>query len=229
MNSFFRRILPVFGMVALAASAQAQQIRSPYRFLDTSQEGGAFVAHVAPNEGTLGLGSKSGIAAGARYAIRVSGPFTIEVAAMYFPTEHAVLDTVVVDSAYQQIGTADHSLVAVTGALRFNLTGQRTWHGLQPYLQFGVGGVVEATSDDAAVNAAPPEARYEFGTSFAGLVGAGIAWVPAQRIAIRVDGQNLLWKIKTPAALLRGNTGSVIPTDEWAQNYVASVGVSILF
>ncbi|MGQ0814534.1 MAG: hypothetical protein ACT4O1_08710 [Gemmatimonadota bacterium] len=185
--------------------------------------------HISPDEGTVGLGSKSGVAFGGRYGIRISGPFTIAAEATYFPTEHAVLDTVVVDSAFRRIDTADHTLITGTAALRVNLTGPRTWHALQPFLELGAGVTVEADRDEDAVNQAPVEARYEFGTSFAGLLGGGIAWVPTQRLAIRVDGRNLLWKIKTPAALLRGNTGSVIPTDEWVRNLTLSAGLSILF
>jgi hypothetical protein len=224
-----RYFLPMVGIFAMALPLSAQSITSPYRFLDTSQEAGLFVSHVSPDDGTLGFGSKSGIAFGARYAIVLSGPFMIEGEASFFPTSHAVLDTLVVDSAYRQLGEADHSLVFATAALRVNLTGQRTWNNIQPFLIFGVGGVVEATRDQDAVNVAPPDARYEFGTSFAGTAGAGLAWVPADRLAIRLDARNLLWKIKTPAALLRGNTGRVIPTDEWSQNLTFSAGVSLLF
>lgn len=229
MNSLFRRALLFLGLLVSAVPAQAQRIDSPYRFVETSQEAGAYVAHISTAKGTLGLGSQSGIAAGVRYGIRIGGPFVIEAAVGYFPTEHAVLDTIVVDSAYRQIGTASSQLITGLASLRLNLTGPRTWNSLQPFLQFGVGGVIEADRDDDAVNAAPADARYKFGTSFAGLLGAGVAIIPAKNLAIRLDGQNLLWKVKTPAGLTRGNLGIAIPRDEWLQNVAASVGVSILF
>lgn len=229
MKSVLRYVLPVFGLFALALPLGAQSITSPYRFLDTSQEAGLFVMHISPEEGTLGLGSESGIAFGGRYAIVLSGPFMVEGEVGYFPTRHAVLDTVVVDSAFTRIGEADHSLVIATAALRVNLTGQRTWNNLQPFLLFGFGGVIEASKDKDAVNVAPVDARYNFGTSFAGSVGAGIAFSPTERLAIRLDGRNLLWKIKTPAALVSANTGTVTPTDEWVQNLAFSAGVSIFF
>jgi opacity protein-like surface antigen len=229
MKSVFRYILPVFGLFALGMPAHAQSISSPYRFLDSSQEAGVFVAHISSDEGTLGLNSSSGLAFGARYAIVLSGPFMIEADVMYFPTRHAVLDTLVVDSAFSRIGEADHSLVVATAALRLNLTGQRTWNNLQPFLLFGAGGVAEVSKDKDAVNAAPQDARYDFGTSFAGTVGAGVAFVPTTGVAIRLDATNLLWKVKTPAALLRSNLGRPIPTDEWVQNLTFSAGVSIFF
>jgi hypothetical protein len=114
-------------------------------------------------------------------------------------------------------------------ALRFNLTGPRAWHGLQPFVLFGGGAVIETSTDDDENNKAPNEARLDFGTSFAGTLGAGIAWLPSSRLAIRVDGRNVLWKLKTPAAFLRADIGRTIPQDEWVQNFSVSAGVSILF
>jgi hypothetical protein len=225
----FRHLLPIAVVLLAVRAAPAQRITSPYRFIDTKQHAGAFVGTISGGKGAVGLGSKSGPAAGLRYGLGIGGAFMVEAEAVYFPTSHAVLDTVVVDSAFTQLGTADQTLVVGTAALRLNLTGSRTWHGLQPYALLGGGAVIQARRDRAAVEMAPVDARYDFGTSFAGTLGAGIEVFPSQRLAIRVDGRNLLWKIKTPAALLRSSIGTTLPTDEWAYNLMASVGVSIHF
>src|SRR5688572_5963357 len=229
MNCLVRIILPAVGLLTLSQPVSAQRLSSPYRFLNTTMEAGAFAMHLQPAKGTLGLGSESGLAYGVRYSIQVSGPFMLEAEGIYFPTAHAVLDTAVVDSSYKVIGTADNAIAAGTAALRVNLTGQRTWHGIQPFVNFGVGFAIETSRDQDAVNLAPETARFEFGTSFAGLFGAGINWVPAERLAVRIDARNVLWKIKTPAGLLNGSTGRLIPTDEWVQNLGLSAGVSFLF
>jgi hypothetical protein len=229
MNRLVRIILPVLGLLTLGQPVSAQRIASPYRFLNTSQEAGVFITQINPAEGTVGLGSESGPAYGVRYSIQVSGPFMLEGEGMYFPTSHAVLDTAVVDSAYRVIGTADHAIASGTAALRVNLTGQRTWHRVQPFVHFGVGFALEASRDQDAVNLAPESARYEFGTTFAGLLGAGISWVPTERLAVRLDARNLLWKIKTPAGLQTSATGRLMPADEWVQNIGLSAGISFLF
>lgn len=228
MNRTFRCLLAVLAFGPVPA-AHAQRVESPYRFIDASQEGGAFVAYVAADKGAVGLGATSGPAFGARYTIRISGPFMLDVEGMYFPTERAVLDTVVVDSAFRSIGTARQQLVIGTAALRLNLTGNRTWHGFIPFVAFGGGGVLEAGSDDEDFEVTPVDAKAEFGTSFAGSLGAGFQYFPSERLSIRVDGRNLLWKVETPAALRRGNLGATMPADEWLQNLTASVGVSIHF
>jgi hypothetical protein len=229
MNRSFCHILAVVALFTAAQPAQAQRITSPYRFLEAGQEIGGIATYVRAGDATVGLGAKSGPAFGGRYGIRLGGPFMIEVEGVYFPTEHAVLDSVVVDSAFQQIGTADQTLLIATAALRFNITGPRTWHGLQPFVVLGAGAVIETSHDKDAVNQAPVDARFDFGTSFAGTLGGGIAWLPSRHLAIRLDGRNVLWKVTTPAALRRGDIGLTMPDDEWVQNFTAAAGVSILF
>ncbi len=229
MNLSFRHALPLLALLAGALPAQAQRITSPYHFLDSSQEVAGFVAHVSADRGAAGLGAKSGPAYGLRYAIRLSGPFVIDAEGLYFPSERAVLDTVMVDSAYTQLGTAKQPLAVLTGALRLNLTGGRTWHRILPFVAMGGGFAVETSKDSDALEKAPVDARFAFGTSFAGLLGAGFELFPTDRVSIRVDARNMLWKVKTPAALLRGALGPTLPADEWVSNPTFSAGLAIHF
>lgn len=228
MKRTFLWLFVLLGVLAVKP-AQAQRVDSPYRFMDTSQEAGLFAAYIAADEGAVGLGATDGAAFGARYAVRISGPFILEVEAMYFPTERAVLDTVVVDSAFRKVGTAKQGLMIATAALRLNLTGSRTWHGLLPYVSFGGGAATQISSDADDIDVTPLDARLDFGTGFAGTLGAGVEFFPTKRVALRVDGRNLLWKVATPAALLRGPVGVTMPKNEWVKNLSASAGISIHF
>jgi hypothetical protein len=224
-----RYLLATLAVLLSAMPARAQHITSPYRYIDPSQEVGAYFGHVHADRGAVGLGAESGAAYGGHYGLRLSGPFMVDVDAMYFPTHIAVLDTVVVDSAFKRIGTASQPLAVATAALRFNLTGARTWHGLWPFVAFGAGAAIATRKDAAAIEAAPIEARYSFRASFVGSLGAGLEIFPTDRISIRLDGRNLLWKVKTPAALLRGPVGTTMPADEWVHNLTTSAGISIHF
>lgn len=216
-------------LVGLAAPAAAQRIDTPYRFFDHTQAVGLTVAHVSTDRGTIGLGPESGVAFGGRYHIRLGGPFYVEGEALYFPTTRAVLDTMVVDSAFRQVGEADMALAVVMASLRFQLTGQRTWHRMLPFILAGVGVAVEAKGDEEAEADVPAEARFDFGTTFAGQVGAGIELFPVQRLAIRIDGRALFWQLDTPQGLLTADLDRRLPTDEWTSNLTASVGLSIHF
>ena len=227
------RIGLVIGALLLGAtaSAQAQRITTPYRFFEETQAAGFFVAHITPDRGSIGLGADPGIAFGARYHIRMSGPFFVEGEALYFPTTRAVRDTTVVDSAFVSVGEAETAIALVQASLRFNITGQRTWNRMLPFILLGVGLGVEARDDDEADEAVPSEARFDFGTTFAGQMGLGIEFFPVDRLAVRIDARNLLWRLKTPEGLAvrGGRVGRVLPESEWANNFTTSIGVSLHF
>jgi hypothetical protein len=228
MNGRAFRILSLL-LLAAAGSASAQGIQTPYRFYDETQAIGVGLAYIDTDRGTVGLGPESGLAFGGRYHIRLSGPFFVEAEALYFPSTRAVLDSTVVDSAFQQIGEADIAIGLVQASLRFQLTGQRTWHGILPFVLLGAGVAIQAKDDDEANEAVPAEARFDFGTTFAGQVGAGIELFPVERLALRVDVRSILWRLDTPQALLEHDLGRTMPEDEWTNNLTASVGITIHF
>lgn len=221
----------IFGVLLLAAagSASAQRIDTPYRFYDQTQAVGFSVAYISTDKGSVGLGPESGLAFGGRYHIRLTGPFFVEAEALYFPSTRAVLDSAVVDSTFEQVGEADLGIAVVQASVRFQLTGQRTWHGILPFLLAGAGVALQAQDDDSADEDVPAEARFDFGTTFAGQIGAGIEVFPVERLALRIDVRNILWQMETPQALLEHDIGRTLPKEEWTNNVTASIGISIHF
>jgi hypothetical protein len=213
----------------IPAAATAQAISSPYRFIDESQAIGLFGGYISAGKGSVGLGPKGGPVFGARYSIRLSGPFTIEIEPAFFKTTRPVLDTTVVDSARAQVGEADLALVLANGSLRFNITGARTWHGLQPFFLFGGGAAVDLSGTSEDDELVTGEARFDFGTSFAGQLGGGVEWYASKRLTLRLDARNALWKIKTPLAFVSDSFGQNAPREEWVQNGFFTVGLSFRF
>jgi opacity protein-like surface antigen len=222
-------LLTLSMLLSLATQAAAQAINSPYRFIDEKQAGGAWVGYLVTSEGALGLAPKSGPVIGGRYTIRLSGPFVVEADIGLFNSTRSVRDTVVVDSARRVVGEADFTAFHAIGSLRFNITGPRTWHSLQPFVLFGAGGVVDISPRTDIDDDVSADARFEFGTSFAGQLGGGIEWFPSRRITVRVDARNLLWKITTPTGFLLGEFGARAPGDEWLQNGQFTAGISLHF
>jgi hypothetical protein len=214
---------------ALSGSVAGQRIDSPYRFVDTKQSAGLFGGYIFASEGSIGLGPESGPVFGGRYGIRLSGPFTIEADIGYFPSTRAVLDTVPGEVTFTTIGEADLTLLLARGALRFNLTGPRTWHSMQPFVVFGGGVVIDLSSEAAVEDNLPQDARFDFGTSFAGELGAGVELFFSRRLALRLDGRNVLWQLEAPIAFLLGDRALTVPDQEWAQNFYLSAGLSIQF
>jgi opacity protein-like surface antigen len=218
-------------LLAAAVPAAAQRIDSPYRFLDHGQHVGVYAGHVSAGAGRLELGPQPAQLFGARWALRVSGPFSVGAEVGYMPTTRTVRDTVFVaaDSMFRTVGETNMNLLSLMANLHFSITGPRTWHMLRPFATLGGGAVMDLAG------AAPEEAemaagmRYDFGTSFAGHFGAGVEWFPSQRVSVRLDARNMLWKLGIPEAFLLTEAGRNTPRSEWENNFALLAGLSFHF
>lgn len=218
-------VVALFGLALGARPAAAQQIPSPYRYVETRQSFGVFGGYFATDQGKLDLGPESGPAGGLRYGIRLGGPFTAEATALFFPSTHAVFDTTTAEVTRPRVGEADIDLVFLGAALRFDLTGPRTYRGLMPYLIAGGGMAFDIAGDSPAETEIAPQARFDFGTRFAGQIGAGIEWFATRRFAIRADARDIFWSLKTPESFRDQNASD----SQWVQNFMFSLGLGYHF
>ena len=224
---------PLFSSVLLllaasASSLSAQEIDSPYRFVDEAQQVHAFLGGITTDKGTLDLGPESDLAYGLRYGIRLAGPFAVEASATMFPTARTVQDTAISGADTTLVPTGAESSMTIgiaTANLRFDITGPRTWHGLMPFTLLGVGGAFVLSEDDEIDADLESNVRYDFGTRLVGELGVGVEWIPTSHLSVRVDGRNMLWKIKAPVGLQTLDA----PSEEWVQNFLLSAGVSFRF
>ncbi len=159
----------------------------------------------------------------------MSGPFNLEGTALYFPSKRMVLDTVASDTTLRSLGEADMTIAAFTAALRFDVTGPRTWHRLQPYVVLGGGLAFDLAGESDVEADLPEDVKYDFGTRFLGTAGGGIELHFAQHLTANVDARTLLWKVNTPDPFLRGEASLTRPPDEWTQNVMLSAGLSFRF
>lgn len=224
------RVLSLCGGLLLAAPAAGQQIDSPYRFVERNQSLGVFAGYAITGKGPLELGMDDAPAFGARYRIHVSGPFRLEAELMLMPGTRMVLDTTfTADSARVVVGEASTRLLAGMATLRFDITGPRTWHGLQPFLLFGGGLIADLAGASEVEGDLPENVRFDIGTGFAGQIGGGLEWYLSQGASLRVDARNVLWKVKNPTAFRIQESGRTLSDDQWTQNFVATVGFAIHF
>jgi hypothetical protein len=207
----------------------AQEISSPYRFIETKQSAMVFGGYLSTGRGTLQLGPESTPFYGARYDLIVSGPFALEAEIGRFASTRMVWDTVAGDTTRAVIGEADFGALTALAALRFNLTGARTYHRLLPYLLFGLGAVIETSGESAIEEDLSSDLELDYGTSFAGMLGGGIEWLTDSGFGIRLDARNILWKLKTPRAFLLREEGATLPSDEWSQNFSFTAGLVFHF
>ena len=225
---------------ATAAPAAAQSITSPYDFVESRHALYVFGSAVYTDQGTLGTGPESGYAAGIEYSYRVGGPFNLSARIAYLPTERPVYDdtstladslTVRSDPTFglEQVAMADLTLVLVDASLRFDFTGPRTWYNLQPYALIGVGGVLATSQATTGENQLPPDEniRVRFQDGFTGHVGAGVEWYVSDRITVRADARDLLWKLHIPPGFR--SSGRIIDLEQWVQTAHLSLGLSLRF
>lgn len=221
-------------------AVRAQSINSPFDFVEGSQGLYAFGTAIFTDRGAVDTGPGSGYAAGLGYNLKISGPFNLEARATYFPTDRRVYtdNSTLADSAalradpmtgLEQIGTADLSLLLLDATLRFNVTGPRTWYHMQPYLMLGVGGALATSSDNAAEADLPPDLQLQvrFRNGFTGHLGAGVEVHLSDRLTVRADARDLLWKLHLPLDFL--TTGRVIDDQQWVQTAQLSLGLGFRF
>ena len=221
-------------VVLSAGSAEGQQISSPYEFLETAQGIRVFGGYVFADRGPIDIGPGSGPAIGAGYNIRVSGPFEFDGQVTFLPTSRRVFDITPTDSAtlhedpragLVELGTADLSLMLLDLTLRFDLTGPRTWHDLQPFALIGAGGVFRLAADNTVEENLPTdvELRVRFRNGFTGHVGAGVEWHFSDRFTLRFDARDVLWKIHTPRGFFQ--RGRLIDNEQWVQTGHLTLGL----
>jgi hypothetical protein len=227
LGTFSRLLVIGLPLLLLASTARAQQIVSPYRFIEERQSASLFLGYVLTNPGDLDLGPQSGFAGGGRYGIRLSGPFVLEGTIGLLPTTRMVMDTIPGGGPPLHRGDADLNVLFTDAALRFDVTGPRTFYNLLPFLTFGGGASIQLGSSNGLDDGLEPEIRYRFGTSFAGQFGAGVEWLAWRPFGLRADVRNMLWRVRTPRGFLEQDPS--LPTREWTQNFLFSLGVSYRF
>jgi hypothetical protein len=210
-----------------AGPADAQRIDSPYRFIETRHVLAPFSGYLHTEPGAARLGPEPAAYFGARYSFRVSGPFNIDAGAAVAPTHRIVLDTLDADTALDVVGEADYTFGLVDAALRFDLTGPRTFHGLLPYAISGVGVAFRLSGDDTLDEELDPNLRWDPGTSFAGQIGMGVEWLATRQLSLRLDARDYLWKISAPPGF--ATLGPEVPAEEWVQNFGVSLGLGYRF
>jgi hypothetical protein len=224
--------------------SQAQQVPSPYRFIEPKQDLGISLSHIWADAGKAGIGPKAGPAIGVRYTRRVSRPLSLTPEVVLFRSERDVIDPSLEEgqedlgngSAF--VGTQGLDILLLAGRINLNLTGSRTWHNLGPYLLGGIGIAIDvsgatscppsSTEPDCQIRA---RERFDFGTSFLFQLGIGTVWIPRQRLSLRIEGLDRIWRIKTPPGYIDpGVTIFPIPqASDWTNNWEVSLTLSSWF
>lgn len=214
--------------VASTASAQVGHLpeNSPFRDIEGGQELTIFSGHFNAGAAPTGTAPKPGPVLGLLYQIHVGGPANLMVRYAHVSTDRLAVDPTL-GKTNRSLGTHTSVVSLYDIDIGLNLTGMKSYHRLVPTVNFGAG----VASCTCTVDKDP----FTFGTPFAISLGAGLRYVPGGHFQIRVDLNDYLYQLKTPAAYYINSADNTPVAAQgtartfWKNNPTLTVGVSRLF
>jgi opacity protein-like surface antigen len=225
-------LLALGGFVLLAAvqPAAAQQITSPYRFIETSHSVGAYLGYLWTGSGDPDLGPQSAPIIGIRYQGRLTGGLNGEVAVSFAPSERTIFANEQDPTDPSRLvpvpqGDAGVPLLLTEGALQFHVTGPRTWNGLAPFVLASLGLAIDLGGTDRLEEEAAAVDRFDFGPGLAVGVGLGTDYFLSDRFSVNLEVRDRLWRLVVPQGL--ANSGR--EESNWKNNPSISIGAAVHF
>lgn len=219
-----------FAVTAVPAAAQVDvgypPPKSPFRDLEYKQEATLFGGYYFAGKDPAGAAPSSAPMAGVRYEVAVGGPAQIVFRLANVMSERKVIDPSQ-PRASRDLGVQSWAVYLVDVGLSFNLTGQRTWHGVIPVIYTGVG---LASDLDKQVDKDP----FNLGTTFAFSLAGGLRFVPGGRFQVRADAGTYIYQIKYPVDYYSTTSDNTTVLDSkqaknfWKRNLDLTLGASYL-
>lgn len=209
-----------------AGSLHAQAIPSPFEYIERKNSIGLFGGYVATDAGSQDLGPGAAPLFGIRYDYQVTGPLSLEASAAFARSDRTIYArSVATQPALEPVGEADVGLVIADAGLRFHLTGPRTWNGLAPFIAVTAGVVADINGPAPEEDDLEDNQAFEFGPGLAASAGLGIDYFLTDRVSLRADVRDRLWRYTYPVSL--SPTG--VEDSEWVHNPGFSIGAALHF
>ncbi|HKK93707.1 MAG TPA: outer membrane beta-barrel protein [Longimicrobiales bacterium] len=208
-----------------AVPASAQEISSPYRFVETRREIALYSGWMSAAEGRFGYGPQAGPTFGMRLGVSLAGPLELEADLGWSSLERDVIDPTGEDGP-SPVSEADvgqyHALIRMQGSI----VGRRTWNGLQPVVWAGLGLRGDFRGTQTGDLAIAEQYRYDTGTKFAATFGGMIRFIVADRWSARLEAGALLYRLDTPGGYSEEGLGfEAVGENEWVN--APSFGLSL--
>ncbi|UCG85337.1 MAG: hypothetical protein JSW71_15565 [Gemmatimonadota bacterium] len=164
---------------------------SPYTRLRAKRVISLGAGYMAGSPGSAGVGPANGPLVAARFNLSLTRPLDLDVNLGVANLDRGIIDpsTAPTDSI---VDTAKQTVTLLDAGLVLKLTGQKTWHRTIPYLGLSLGvalgGNVQADSLSG----------FSFKTQFQLSPGLGVRWYPSDRLMIRVDFRDVIWRLSYP-------------------------------
>lgn len=219
-------------------AGEPPSIDTPYRWIDGSFRVAPYAAELRTGRGDVGLGPASTRLYGARARVRLTGPLSLEGNLGYASSERSVIDPRPAGGP-TAVDTVPFRWVVGEGVVQLALTGQRTWHGIQPYVLIGGGMVlgVDEPGSEALADSADADFRFELNAAPTAVAGAGAEWRVSETLGIGFEMRDHLWRLTTPDGFFREDVlRSIDESDapapqetQWTHNLEFGLGIWYYF
>ncbi|MCC7001146.1 MAG: hypothetical protein IT357_03230 [Gemmatimonadaceae bacterium] len=216
------------GASSLLAQVGHSPSASPYTDLRGSQAVTFAIGSISPQSDPAGVGPGSGMLLSARHDLRVTGPLWLYTRLSYAPSLTRTVKDPLLTGAARIVGESKRPLMILESGFQFNITGNKSWKRLAPYIHTGFGVATGGTGKYDV-------GGYRFGTKFIVNYGVGTRIATGSAWELQADLTQSLWQYKYPNDY--GGDGTI--NDEsilgltslnvWRQNLRLSVGVSRYF
>lgn len=235
-----RRLLALALAVPLSVCASvcpvlAQQVgtapeRSPFQDILTHEGFTLFAGRFAGNATAAGTGARPGLMLGARLNVHISSALDISGTFGEAFTSRLRIDAG--GDTARNIGNVKVRLLAADLGFQLNLTGDKTWHHLAPYVYLGAG----ITTPSAKL---VDPGGFELGTQFDVVPALGTRLFISRGLELRLEARDYYYRYSFPLSFITlpyaghadySTINSVLVGDRvWYNNFTLWVGVTYGF
>lgn len=176
----------------LAAQVGHAPGSSPYRDIPHRMGPQLDATYITGGTGTAGTGLTKALLAGFHLEIPLSKIFRGNAGVAYGQGERIVIDPAL-DPDSRRLGPETDDLMLFEAEIQMLITGEKTWHGIAPYLTIAAGLAYGGSEPDRE------QAGYKFGTKTFIAPGTGMRLYPTPRLSLRADFRLIMWHLKYPA------------------------------
>jgi len=200
--------------------------RSPFRDLEFKHELTAFGGYYFAAKDPAGVAPRSAPMGGLRYELVIGGPVEFVARIARINSERQVINPLE-PRASRDLGVQSWPVYLTDLGFALNLTGQRSWHGIVPVLNGGIGLASDLDKKDE-------DDPFNVGTTFAFSFGGGLRIVPGGRFQLRADAGTWIYEYKYPTTyyVTTSDNTTVLPINQaknfWKKNLGLSLGASYL-
>ena len=185
-------------LCAAAAPMAAQEVvgrlpaQSTLQDLNDGQRFGAFAGWLTTGRDPVGIRAHSTAIVGARYVLLMGSPAYLSMRLYGMSSTHDVVNPKAA-FAKRAAGTASANQIGADASVEISLTGERTWHGVQPLTRFGLGFI-------AGVGNGFDLGGYKPGVSVVYLYGLGARFPMGNDADFRIDANWMIYQVRYPQA-----------------------------